>query len=203
MLFNNPSAAASAIARGGLHCERSFIDPALIADLRKELRTSDLRVAESYRSDGSRDDLRKALSCRPNMNEGRFYELYDKLDESREQLADNLGVKLSPGIEATFVIYPPGGFYRRHVDSLSGADPDGSGRRAISFICYLNAPSRPWTPEDGGALRCFQDERDDAAEVEVLPESGLLVAFDSKRLWHEVMPTRRERTCLVGWFRSE
>ena len=61
------------------------------------------------------------------------------------------------------------------------------------------SPSDAATPSGGLA----DDERDEAAEVEVLPESGLLVAFDSKRLWHEVMPTRRERTCLVGWFRSE
>mmetsp|Transcript_30323 Transcript_30323/g.99882 ORF Transcript_30323/g.99882 Transcript_30323/m.99882 type:complete len:294 (-) Transcript_30323:26-907(-) len=40
-------------------------------------------------------------------------------------------------------------------------------------------------------------------EEEVLPAAGLLVLFDSKRVSHEVMPTRRQRTCLVGWFREE
>ena len=38
---------------------------------------------------------------------------------------------------------------------------------------------------------------------DVLPESGLLVIFDSKSLWHEVLPTSSHRLCLVGWFLHE
>ena len=37
---------------------------------------------------------------------------------------------------------------------------------------------------------------------EYLPESGALALFDSTALEHEVLPTRRERTCLVGWFHT-
>ena len=137
------------------------------------------------------------------MDEGSsFLGLYEHLDTMRTQLSRSLGVGLSPGMEATFVVYPPGGYYRRHVDSLAGTDPAGSGRRVVSFLVYLSDPSQPWTPSDGGALACFRGEQDDEASEVCWPDSGLLVAFDSKRVWHEVRPTRRERACVVGWLRA-
>ena len=34
-------------------------------------------------------------------------------------------------------MYPPGGYYKRHIDAVEGIDPQGSGRRCVSFICYL------------------------------------------------------------------
>ena len=60
----------------------------------------------------------------------------------------------------------------------------GSGQRALSFICYLTKTGRRWTSSDGGTLCLDTGER-------VLPESGSLVLFDSKRVWHSVEPTRR------------
>jgi SM-20-related protein len=74
-------------------------------------------------------------------------------------------------------------------------------RRSISFICYLNEPG--WTASDGGQLRLHGDGSESAESTpvqDVLPECGSLVLFDSKRVWHEVLPTRRERACIVGWF---
>ena len=35
-----------------------------------------------------------------------------------------------------------------------------------------------------------------------MPESGLLVLFDSTSVEHEVLVTQRERTCLIGWFHT-
>ena len=123
-------------------------------------------------------------------------------------------VHLATGIEAVYVIYPVGGYYRRHIDSLDKVDPYGSGRRCVSFICYLNAPG--WTVADGGQLRFYDSTVRDpppatvhrchpssgSAESfwDVLPECGTLVLFDSKRVWHEVLPTQSQRACLVGWF---
>ncbi len=80
--------------------------------------------------------------------------------------------------------------------------------------------------EDTEAARRTGDAAE-ASSYDVLPESGKLVLFDSKevrntraraaprpphrdsclpscssltQVWHEVMPTLRERACLVGWF---
>lgn len=136
------------------------------------------------------------------MEEAAFDALYGQLLEARGDLEALLGHPLSRGVEATFVVYEPGCFYRRHVDSLAGVDPAGSGGRAYSFVVYLTG-EQPWQPSDGGALRVFCDALGEEVEEEVLPAAGLLVLFDSKRVSHEVMPTRRQRTCLVGWFREE
>ena len=105
-------------------------------------------------------------------------------------------------MEATFVVYPAGkGYYRRHVDSIANVDEEGSGCRSISFVCYLTEPG--WTARDGGELRVYASGAAGAAvRRDILPESGTLVLFDSKRVWHEVLPTRRERACLVGWMRE-
>ena len=92
---------------------------------------------------------------------------------------------------------------------MGGLDLTGTGRRAVSFICYLNEAG--WTHADGGALRVFGKAAaeavaggvyDDGDEpyVDVLPEEGSLVLFDSMSVFHEVLTTRRERACLVGWF---
>ena len=42
----------------------------------------------------------------------------------------------------------------------------------------------------------------DAIYRDVLPEGGTLVCFLSQRFWHEVLPARRERLSLTGWFRG-
>ena len=279
--------------------------PALVADIRRSLvalgRSEMLRPATSFSSDGQEDDLRSALTCKPDMDDDSMYALYERLDDLREQLQQMLGTPLSPGIEATYVVYPRGGYYKRHIDAVEGLDPQGSGRRCVSFICYLSAPG-DWAASDGGALRIYgepsagvygegetqpppratgelpvdgapedlpadlpadfpadlpaltrrelqdlakrlgvranQKSVDMRAELEallpqrpgrdaggggggggsgggggggggaehmhaqeLLPQSGSLVLFDSKRVWHEVLPTLRERACLVGWFR--
>eukprot|EP00908_Phaeocystis_cordata_P002941 Transcript_13185.p1 GENE.Transcript_13185~~Transcript_13185.p1 ORF type:complete len:145 (+),score=24.62 Transcript_13185:369-803(+) len=133
-----------------------------------------------------------------DMDDDAMCVLHDRLDAVRLQLGPMLGQPLSPGIEATYVVYPEGGYYKRHIDGVVG-DPQGSGRRCVSFICYLNEPG--WTAKDGGALRVYDDaDCERLCAYDLLPESGSLVLFDSKRVWHEVLPTRRERPCLVGWF---
>jgi SM-20-related protein len=88
-----------------------------------------------------------------------------------------------------YACYPPGAVYRRHVDRLAGDD-----RRVLSCILYLNDA---WLAEDGGELRLHLPAR----ARDVLPQAGTLVAFLSERLEHEVLPARRERLSLTGWFR--
>lgn len=204
MLLSRWADAAHAIRSGRVHQECNFVPAQLVTELRGTLRNHAFTSGESFSSDGSRDNLRSALTAKPDVNDDIFYELYERLDDTREELARSLAIELSTGFEATWVIYPNGGYYRRHIDSVSGADQP-TAPRAISFIAYLNEASRPWTPSDGGELRCYcnapSSDADDDEFIDVAPESGSLVLFDSKRVFHEVLPTHRERTCLVGWFR--
>ena len=91
--------------------------------------------------------------------------------------------------ECHFAMYPPGAFYRRHLDRFATDD-----RRALSCVLYLN---EAWQAEDGGALRLYLPDR----HRDVLPRAGTLVAFLSERVEHEVLPAQRERLSLTGWFR--
>jgi len=197
-------AAALALQSGDVHIVPNFVPPLLLAGLREEIRTlasaGAFQAAASFSSDGSQDTLRSALTCRPDLSNDSMWALYDKLQSVRDELVLHGRRRLAAGIEATFVVYPPGGYYRKHVDSLGAAvDPEGSGRRSVSFVAYLTEGG--WSSEDGGCLR-VHCEGAGGPTRDILPRSGSLVLFDSRLVWHEVRPTQRERACLVGWFRN-
>lgn len=96
-------------------------------------------------------------------------------------------------LEVHFALYPPGACYQRHLDRFRDDD-----RRTLSVILYLNAA---WREEDGGALRLWLGEDGQAEHRDILPHGGTLVAFLAERFWHEVLPARRERLSLTGWFK--
>jgi SM-20-related protein len=92
--------------------------------------------------------------------------------------------------ECHFALYPPGACYRRHLDRFAG-----DWRRALSTVLYLNVE---WGDEDGGELRLYLA---DGTHIDVLPRGGTLATFLSDRIEHEVLPGRRDRLSLAGWFR--
>ncbi|MEA3251934.1 MAG: 2OG-Fe(II) oxygenase [Pseudomonadota bacterium] len=95
--------------------------------------------------------------------------------------------------EAHFAYYPPGSFYRTHLDSFQGR-----ANRVISTVLYLT----PDWPSDGGGEMAIYAEHDDTRELaRVRPEAGTLVCFLSDRVPHAVLPTRYPRTSIAGWFR--
>lgn len=112
-------------------------------------------------------------------------------------LMDSLRLALNQGLflgledyESHFALYPPGAFYRRHVDRFRDDD-----RRVVSAVIYLNTA---WLPDDGGQLRLFLS---DGRTHDVQPTGGCLVVFLSDQMPHEVLPATRERMSLTGWFR--
>lgn len=113
----------------------------------------------------------------------------DLLDELREALNRELFLGLED-YECHFALYPPGSFYRRHLDRFRDDD-----RRTVTTVCYLNAD---WQPEHGGALRMALAGGE---ELDVLPAVGTLVVFMSADFPHEVLPAGRERLSLTGWYR--
>jgi SM-20-related protein len=96
--------------------------------------------------------------------------------------------------EGHLTVYPPGAFYRRHLDQFRAV-----GYRKVSCILYLNSD---WRAEDGGALRLYTDLSNDAIYQDVYPQGGTLVCFLSNLIYHEVLPATRERMSLTGWFRT-
>src|SRR4029434_7475672 len=92
--------------------------------------------------------------------------------------------------EGHYALYPPGASYARHRDRFRDDDA-----RVLSCVLYLNDA---WQPGDGGALRLHLH---DGEALEIPPTGGTLVAFLSEAFDHEVLPARRTRIALTGWFR--
>jgi len=104
--------------------------------------------------------------------------------------------KLTTGLfdfEAHYALYPPGCFYRRHLDCFAD-----SKYRTVSCIQYLN---KDWKAEDGGDLRIYLPDAKTAEKyIDIKPLGGTAVFFFSDTFEHMVMPSRRERLSLTGWF---
>lgn len=111
-----------------------------------------------------------------------------------ENLRQAVNAQLQLGIfefEGHAALYPPGSFYRRHLDSFQN-----SNLRRLTCILYLN---QDWNPQDGGQLRFYLDE---THSLDIAPIGGTLVTFLSDRFWHEVLPANRDRMSITGWFKQ-
>lgn len=125
------------------------------------------------------------------------------------------------GIELSYLLYKPGSFYKRHIDSPKVRDREGNvmvDKRAVSMILYLGDAheNRDWDISiDGGALRIYGNENVKCRQaqekgegrlqlddyLDIVPERGTMVLFESEQVAHEVRPTERDRICVAGWFR--
>lgn len=184
-----------ALARTGFAVERGFLPAQLVASLRTRL--GELEAAGRFRAAAVGAGPERAV--RPAVRGDRLCWLDPPLVAAEadllarcESLRSALNAALTLGLfdlECQYAIYPPGGAYVRHLDrSSAGAE------RVLSVLLYLN---EGWTADDGGALRLYTG----SGTLEVLPESGTLVIFESARFEHEVRPARRERLSVAGWFR--
>jgi SM-20-related protein len=97
------------------------------------------------------------------------------------------------GFEGHMAWYPPGSFYRKHLDQFRAV-----AHRKVSVILYLNPH---WQAQDGGELRLYLAPSGEGEYRDIAPLAGTLVVFLSDRFYHEVLPTRRPRRSLTGWFR--
>jgi SM-20-related protein len=94
--------------------------------------------------------------------------------------------------EAHLAIYPPGSFYKKHLDQFRDAS-----LRTVTATFYLNDN---WLPEHGGQLRLFHDANHPASFTDILPHAGTLATFLSAEYLHEVLPAKRERLSITGWY---
>ena len=145
-----------------------------------------------------------ARTLDPSLRQARSCWLDGRSEPEREYLAFGERLRLAINrrlmlglfeFEAQFLFYPPNGFYRRHLDSLRGTR-----NRVVSVVTYLN---KGWSSADGGALAVWAAGAEDEAAplVEVMPEAGVVVLMLAEEIPHEVLPARRERRAIAGWFR--
>ncbi|WP_457746087.1 2OG-Fe(II) oxygenase [Sulfurimonas sp.] len=95
--------------------------------------------------------------------------------------------------EAHFAKYEAGDFYEKHLDSFKN-----SKNRVVTTVYYLN---RSWQKEDGGTLVLYNKE--EKILQKIVPKHNTMVVFMSELFPHEVLPTRKERYSIAGWFRID
>jgi len=118
----------------------------------------------------------------------------DKLERLRLALNQRFFLGLFE-FEGHFAVYPQGAFYKAHLDRHAGTRG-----RIVTVILYLN-PN--WQPGDGGELKLWTTIGDKTgAFVLIEPRMGTLVCFLSEDFWHEVLPARKTRMSITGWFRE-
>nr|WP_305067263.1 2OG-Fe(II) oxygenase [Mangrovivirga halotolerans] len=93
--------------------------------------------------------------------------------------------------EFHFAVYPPGAFYKRHIDQFKSNDG-----RLLTVILYLN---EFWEENNGGELMIYPE----SGPIKVLPQPGRLVLFKSDELPHEVLKTNKSRYSITGWLKHK
>ncbi len=95
--------------------------------------------------------------------------------------------------ESHFAIYDEGDFYEKHLDSFKN-----SKNRVVTTVYYLN---EDWNDNDGGELVVYDE--DDNFLAKVKPDANTLIVFMSEKFPHEVLPAKRKRYSIAGWFRID
>jgi SM-20-related protein len=93
--------------------------------------------------------------------------------------------------ESHFAHYAPGDYYKRHYDAFKGHK-----NRVLSVVTYLNSG---WTTSDGGELVLYLDNQDNEG-IKIIPLLGTVVIFLSEEFPHEVLPAKRDRYSVAGWY---
>ena len=188
------------LARDGYAVIPNFIDKAtcaaLAAEGRQQIDAGMLKMAGV--GQGSEHSLRDEIRSDhilwlDDSNAAPLQKQYLNLLETYRQEVNR---QLFLGIfefEGHLALYPPGSFYKRHLDRFRDDD-----RRTVTAILYLN---EEWKEEDGGQLRFYPNGESVDEYIDVLPEAGTLVTFLSHDYWHEVLPGSRERMSITGWFK--
>jgi SM-20-related protein len=188
-------AAVSQLGDRGWAVIEDFVPAEVISALREE--AGQYLTEERFREAGVGRGAE--LAVRDTVRSDRVYWLdpealtpaqtpyWESVESIRSLLNRELFLSLV-SFEAHYSVYPPGAFYKKHVDRFKTSD-----ERMISSSLYLNPD---WREQDGGQLRLY----DEVGHVDVVPRAGVLVLFRSDTVPHEVLPASRTRLSLTGWF---
>ena len=117
--------------------------------------------------------------------------------QAMEQLRYELNRRLFLGLfdyESHYAHYAPGAYYQKHRDVF--VQPPVT--RIVTTLLYLNPG---WPVDAGGELRLYAPDGEAVLEL-ISPLEGRLVLFLSAPFPHEVLPARRDRYSIAGWFRN-
>ena len=95
--------------------------------------------------------------------------------------------------EPHFAIYDEGDFYETHLDAFKN-----SKNRVVTTVYYMN---EDWGDSDGGEVVLYDIDNNLLAKVK--PDANTLIVFMSEKFPHEVLPTKKRRFSIAGWFRID
>ncbi|MFD2190542.1 2OG-Fe(II) oxygenase [Pistricoccus aurantiacus] len=185
------------LVKDGWFVGENFLDLELCQALRTEVETLACKDA----LDAAGIGRGRQHSLRRDIRGDNIHWLDNGSQEQRRYLSamaalqHQLNAELYLGLfefEAHFAHYPPGAFYKAHLDSF-----EGRSNRVISTVTYLNSH---WQPGDGGEMLIF-DPKTQQEIARIPPKSGTFTCFLSETIPHEVLPTRQPRASIAGWFR--
>ncbi|WP_111412620.1 2OG-Fe(II) oxygenase [Billgrantia lactosivorans] len=187
-----------ALVEQGWYIGTAFLDAELCHELHRELTQMAEHEALAAAGVGRGDEhqLRRDIRGdaihwldRESLAQRRYLEAMGELQRELNQ-ALFLGLF---EYEAHFAHYPPGAFYKKHLDSFRGR-----ANRVVSTVGYLNPD---WPADGGGEMAIFAADAPERELARVRPEAGNFACFLSERVPHEVLPTRLPRASIAGWFR--
>jgi SM-20-related protein len=170
-----------------------FLDAATVIELQQlaQNRRDQFNRAGIGREAGHqvRNDIRGDSVLWVENDDAAMHSANERMAALQQQLNRELFLGLVE-LEWHFASYPVGAFYQRHLDQHREQDT-----RVVTVVQYLNPE---WQADDGGQLRLYLN---DTEHVDVTPYGGTLAVFMSDRFEHEVLPAKRERWSLTGWYR--
>lgn len=185
-----------AIRQDGYIVLTDLLPPALLDNLFLDLKARD---SDEFDQAGTgRDEhyrvnqfVRSDRICWIDESSPAAREYLDWMERLRRRINQALYLGLFD-YECHYAYYPKNGFYRKHLDALKGQT-----NRVLSTVLYLNPR---WQHTDGGELIMYS-ENDEEPLLRVLPAWGKMVIFLSEYFPHEVLPAKKRRFSLTGWFR--
>jgi len=191
---------ATDIAAGHVNVQEGFIDQELVHSLRAEA----LQLWSEGAFDAARVGIGDAMHLAPTVRRDWTHWLdLTELTSAQRDVAERLEAlrvainqQTFMGLfewEGHFALYPPGSFYKRHVDVFRNHRS-----RLVTFILYLNPG---WKMGDGGELRVYENGADASQFQDIAPLGGTLVTFLSEQVHHEVLTSQTDRLTWTGWYR--
>lgn len=188
-----------ALARDGWGYLEAALPAVMVADLREACRRRE--TSGDMATAGIGRERQQAIATRVRRVDAVWLDPTDAAEGAFLALADRIRLAINRRLflglfeyEAQFLSYPPGGFYKRHLDALRGAR-----NRIVSMVVYLN---EAWSPEHGGELEVWRSPDDHGPPATVIaPRAGTVVLMMSEEIPHAVRISHAQRRVIAGWYR--
>lgn len=187
-----------AIAEQGIGIFPDFFAPSLIAALRDDVHAlpqHQLNQAGIGRDLAHQTDsrIRTDKTCWLEGHSQPQQDYLALMADVQQQMNRQLFMGLQD-YECHYALYQSGDFYKKHLDAFRGRS-----NRRLTTVAYLNPE---WRTQDGGELLVYGQQGKQPIH-RILPRAGTLVCFLSEQFPHEVLPARRTRLSIAGWFRVD